>query len=186
MAFVPKINVCLTNSCEYLQVTDVTGEYDANTNTEGWGDNSTLQESDVDKIEIIIEFPDGSKKTVDVTSQLPSDVKADVQYNDISGDFSDGIYNVIYKIKDTSGNKYKDTVTTIFACHVSCCVTKIFAKAPDELCDCDHDIFLRDALQAKGLLRTLKAMGACNKTKRVNDIIKRINRICAFNDCKCN
>lgn len=118
MALEPKIKVCLEDSCGKLKVTDVTGTYDANDNTGGWG-SPNISGSDVDLAELQVTFPDGTDKTYDLTSEVPSSVSGDFTYNKIERDWPDGKYCFTYRIKSDQAEtlpkieaNYEDTSIT--------------------------------------------------------------------------
>lgn len=301
MAISPQIEVCLSDDCTKLEVTDTTGVYDANDNTGGWG-SPNISGSDVDTAEIIINDPDGNKTTKDVTSQVPNSVSGDFTYDPIEGTYPDGKYCIKYHIVaqedetlpsitfsrddgsiadgvkftvevDTTGDGNVDTTigsyTTsgsesrekiynelesdinnnsnfsathdvsnneftvtapsgtgstyngrkveinrddqgspakegdmsggsdaldvdetyktcdLFTCHTRCCIEKMKAKIPEEICYCDHEPFIDDYIMASGLFRGARAAFGCDDVTKANEMLKRVRRLCDFNNCDC-
>ena len=72
-----------------------------------------------------------------------------------------------------------------FTCHIRCCIEKMRSKIPVEYCGCEYDKYLRDVLDAEGLLRGLRNAYGCDDTSRADSIMDTIQRLCNFDDCDC-
>jgi hypothetical protein len=191
MALELNISACIKNSCNQLQVEDITGVYDAAANSGGWEDASTLLGSNVSTAEIIITFPDGTTQTETVTSQFPGTVTGTITYDLISvsdsSSFSDGLYNIKYKITSTTNEVYTAQLNPYFTCNAECSVGKLWSAYASAFCtsSCDVQLKLEKAQLGEGLLSAIKASVLCNNTTTADNLLERLTRLADYEDCGC-
>ena len=195
MAVLPRLNVCQDSNAETLTITDVTGLYDASTNTGGWGTPNDAV-TDITAATLAVTEPDGTITTfnllTDSNATWPS---ANLVYFDvitlqkdedgtlISGDsnsdigtFSDGTYSFTYTLTGPSGTVYQ---VVEFYCHrtSTACVQGMFADLEVSDCSCDTDA-VRNAILAFGYHQALRSAVECNKSGRITDIQAALDKIC--------
>lgn len=192
----PTISACFTNKCSTLTVTDTTGLYNAVSNTGGWDDGATVLINTITAATISITLPDGTvMTTVDVLSQLPSNVTGSFSFTAITlPALADGSYTVVYTVADSSGTKSK-TLNLYALCNVRSCVDAMWGKfaagqAETNACDCgctDSTTLIKDrALLAESLLKALQSSAICNNTIVRDKLLAQLQKLCALEGCSCS
>ena len=185
MAFEPVLNMCFT-TCSKIKFVDVTNVYHATNNKTGWGSANTAQSTDVDTAIItLLDSDDSTVLTYDVTTQLNVPITGDNPFTDFEYALSDGEYNLQYVITFDSGTVYTFTETIETSCNFECCVAKLLATVPAELCkdNCNTD-YVDEVLLVEGLLYAYMCAASCEKDTIKTEIKKRLTRFCDFN-CNC-
>jgi hypothetical protein len=195
-----KISACLKNCCKSLQVTDITLPYDITNNPNGWNAPNVSPDQAV-SASLVITLPNGTTISADPTALL-----AIIQAQDGNSSFSigsffptgtvfpDGILHIVYTVEfitlniSTPVDHY--TLTTSIDvpndCNVSCCVDKMFAKLPHEMCDtCNYQEFMSNALAAEALLMSLRCNASCGNTGQYNKILEQLQKLCQWANCNC-
>ena len=191
MALELNISACIKNSCNQLQVEDITGVYDASANPTGWENAATLLAANVSTVEIIITFPDGSSQTETVTSQFPDPVTGTITYDPITvtsgASFSDGLYTIKYKVTTTSNVVYTKELYPYFTCNAECSVNKLWSKYASAFCtsSCDAQLKLEKAQLGEGLLSAIRSSVLCNDTTTADSLLERLTRLAEYEDCGC-
>jgi hypothetical protein len=185
MPFVPKISVCFRNKCTQLIVTDTTGVYHAKNNPNGWEHASTLLADKVSSMTISIKHPSGVIVTNSVISNLPNPVTGPIEFNQVPGNYEDGVYTITYTVVDALNNVYTKTVKAFAFCKIECCVQKMIAKITSK-CSCDLKEYTNEVYTAMVLLEGLKANAVCGNETKINKILTKLQRICNNNKCNCN
>lgn len=189
MALVPKISAHVEDNCKTLVIRDITGAYNASTNTGGYGTpNPNI--GDVTGSTLIITVPSSNTPiTINNPVGLPtldSTFKYKVPANILSP-ISDGIYKIEFRVKVgddtyTYGERY-----FFFTCNVECCIFKMYAKIATIIdCSCDNNI-IKNALYASTLLEGLKASKDCGDISAINNILNKLTELCNLSgqDCGC-
>lgn len=117
MALVSTINVCSTNSCSGVKVTDTTGAYDVTTNPTGIG-TPNIDSTD-DNFLVTISIDGGTP--VDVTSQVPTTITGNFSYDTIDIDLIDGWHTIVYTVTSDTGTSIK-TVKIFTYCKIKSCI----------------------------------------------------------------
>jgi len=141
---VPKIDICLNNLCNLLDVYECTSPYVASTNDTGWG---TPNEDTSDITEAYLYIYDSTGNTLLQTITLydgVTDVYSGVAgaptpgaffaLKDVTWEQGDGIYKLVYKIITSTGTYYNETQYKLFTCNLNNCLEKIKSYIVSE-CD---------------------------------------------------
>jgi len=97
--FTPAIDLNVVYRCSYFRLTDETGP-DTGDGTK-WDGVAGLVSSNVTEALITVIDPNGTETDLDVTTKITdaSPITGDVALGDHGGDYIDGLYNLVYKIK---------------------------------------------------------------------------------------
>ena len=191
MALELNISACIKNSCNELQIEDITGVYDASANATGWENASTLLAANVSTVELIITYPDGSTQTETLTSQFPGTVTGTITYNSITvtdlSSFSDGLYSIKYKVTTTANVVYSTILQPYFTCGAECSTNKLWSAYSSAFCasSCDIQLKLEKAQLAEGLLSAIRSAVLCNNVTTANSLLERLTRLADYEDCGC-
>lgn len=187
MAISLKINACLSSGCSTMTISDVTGIYNANTNTTGW-ESPNLQKSNVASATLEIEGPTQTSFTsFDVTAAITSSSVyveefplVEIAYSDmtLSPNFIDGLYNFIYTVIDNSGNEYIKKKTSIFLCNAQCCLDKAKADLVNICGCCEQQEKMKSMQLADSLIQGMLVAGNCLTSDQIKQNLVTINRVC--------
>lgn len=189
MALQPAIKASFRNNCSELVITDVTKEYNASTNTGGWGAPNIVT---TDVTEAYIVIGDGSTETrYDVIDNLINPVTDEFELTSIEDTYGDGEWTITYNVY-YGDILYTCTITVFTICEVRCCIDKMWLSYIESIggepchCGCSNDIKLNDVLKAEALYKSLtRAAGCLNATTR-DKILSQLQKICAYSKCQCN
>lgn len=191
MALSPKIKPCFKHNCTNLYLYDITGAYNASTNTTGWGSpNTTLAGATIATVSITL--PEATSAvdfdvlaTVNAATIVDGEFTLDQltmeDFDSTEEKFPDGVYTIVYTIDET----YTQTITTFSTCQTDCCVEKMKTKFAEKLCGCDWDIYWKNYLEAKAYLTGAKYKYACGDTTNAIAMLKKVQKICATQNCCC-
>lgn len=190
MAFTPTIVVSVTGKCTNLIITDTTGP-DTGDDT-GWDGIAGLTSGGVSTATFDITGPSGATASEDIVSQITgaSPITGNLEFTGISASWIDGAYDIKYSV-DTGSGAVETEFDFYFYCNVQACVDAMFAKLSTMLCStvvatAERDRLLDNAQTADGLLTSLKSAIASSSTAAMNNLLARIQRICAFERCTCS
>lgn len=187
MALIPKICVGVKNNCSTFVIKDITEEYNVDTNAGGWG-SPNIDISDVEGAYINITYSTGitAQYVVDILT-LPTTVTGKFTIAEIDIAPLDGEYTVEYQIIIDDRVAYSAKVKIFSTCLVRCCIDKMWAKyasGVSEDCNCSESKE-NTALTAEALYRALLSSSACLDSVSRDVILKKIQRLCELEDCKC-
>lgn len=186
MALDLKLSVCNSSDCSTVSITDLTGTYDASTNVGGYGTPNPFTR-DTTLATIVITYQDGSTNTTDVTSQMPNPQTTETfTFADIALPSTlDGEYAVKYTVVNPTGT-FTEDVCVILTCNARCCIDKMWAKAAEEASyDCGCDSYMKKAMQAEGMLKSLKNSAIFSNETARNKMLATIQRLCKMENCNC-
>ena len=197
MALIPLISCCTLDCCKYLKVSDVTGAYNAVSNLGGWG-TPNLDLTAVTDASLTIIYPDGSTDIIDSTdavrypvlmtnittaSAFPFELYTFVPLTGTT--FPDGVTEIDYMVTDGT-DVYTTSIYSSSDCNISCCVDNMFAQLPSKMCNnCDYDIFVQNALQARALLKAYRCNCCCGNWGNAMSILVQLQKLCDWADCNC-
>jgi len=187
MALSPKIKLSLSNNGGTATITDITGLYNASTNTGGWT-TPNINGSNVTAATLAITPSGASVQTVNVLSQIPASVTGTFAFNPITiTDYSDGLATVLYTLT-TASTSYTYTLTTLFSCSARACIDAMWLKVSKEACGscCGLNEVIDNANMAEGLYKSLTSAASCGNTACVTKILSAITSLCDFEDCGCD
>lgn len=183
-----------TDNTKYTVEVDTTGDGSVDTTI---GSYTTGTNEDLDKVYSELETDINNNSNFDATDNYNNSDKFQVTAPSGTGSSYNGnpleVQEAGSKIDGGSFDGGVDAIDVderykiceYFTCHTRCCVEKMLAKVPDHFCKCGYDSFVEDAMLAEGLLRGVNASTACDCPDKSDDILKRIQKLCNFNDCGC-
>lgn len=203
------IDLCQTNNCKVLKLSETTGAYDSLTNQGGWDstftNNPTIYDVDdpsANKVTIFtieITLPDTTSYTVvdeDYiygTSTFPTTGENTLDFNgsDFGGTSSDsltdGIYTVTYTVIGLfQSQEYTATTTSKFllTCQTRCCIDKLFNLAAQTMdCDSCKKDKLNKALEAEAYLKSAQYAAECGKLNLATQLLNKAKWICTNQNC---
>ncbi len=193
------LDLCETNNCKTIKLSELTGVYEATFNPGGWDDTGLINPAlaDVTRIVLYFTFPDLSVQTFDsnivgtltfptedTTLEYPWSM---TDFDSPSGTpFTDGEYIITYYIEGTFlGNAYTATVTSRFflTCQTQCCIDKLFHAASQSDCtDCKNEK-LDKALEAESYLKSAQYAADCTKINMAKKHLAKAQWICNNKNC---
>jgi hypothetical protein len=205
------IDVCQTNSCKAINMTDSTGQQSL-TNTTGWGDgyspNPNMLTTDVDKTVLQVTPPSGTVYTFNTASpgaknalllaafpSIPGTTQFPLFAQDLgytAGEaLPDGIYtfnltaNCTYIVGGQPNDVQETAYLRVFlTCAATCCVDKLFHKASAETnCNSCKLEKLNTALEAQAYLTDAQYAAACGKYNQALELLAKVQWICNTKNC---
>ena len=177
----PDFKIC-QKRCDEIQFTDITGDYDASTNTGGWGTPNT-ERADVTSSFLTVEDSNGAIYTVDITADViagTTEICIPSSSFGITGDFADGIYVFTWTVSDAVA-QYVQCREVFLFCQAKCKVKKLIAGIDSSSCKCDNNSTDR-ALLAYAMLLGLEYAACCYKIEKFNDLLQAI---CDISESNC-
>jgi len=181
-------------SCDSVIFTELTGAYDALTNTGGYGSPNPAT-SDFSTVELIIkdELNSVTYDSIDLSSNFPSSSVlsqtinvSDLELSSVNAGltkFADGKYSFTYKITTSGGTVYQHQVTKMSLCTIMCNIKNLAAKVLD--CDCCTSNTSRDKLrEIYSDYLALLYSGYCLTNSKVSSYLTLINNKLAKEACK--
>jgi len=195
MALIPKIKMCLASDCSTLTFSELTGAYNATTNTGGYGaTNSDI--IDIVQATLTVIDPSDNSYTIDmyITGDFPTtntDFTYTINLEDIDKtSIEDGYWQFIYTVlDDDTDTVYSTTTSYYFYCNSECCVSKLLTSIDIEASCSDkiNNDKIKNYNKARILLESLKNAGRCFNTSAFDNIKSLISKICKNTNCKtCN
>lgn len=189
MALNLELNVTIVRNGTRMLVVDATGNSIIASDGK-W--NDAVAHTDVTGATLDITYPDGTTEQKDFITlgyfQVAiAGIFSYELFTEPNGQekFPDGKYEFTYTIT-TSTATYTDTLTKYFYHNLEACISQLWYKLPDEMCDsCDYKEFLDSCLLAEGLYRALQAAAAFENDSLVLQLAEDATRICEINGCNC-
>ena len=149
MALVPKIDICISNKCNLIDIYEETGPYHATNNPEGWVNSGTVA-ANIDTSEITaadLKIYDYLGTTLEDTiilydgvidvysgvagAPLPANFLA---IDDAAFTLGDGVYELVYTVTDGITTFTNDPQHKLVTCGIDNCIEALKAKVVVE-CD---------------------------------------------------
>lgn len=192
-----KLSGCISGDCDILTVTEITGLYDANSNTTGWEDST---DGDTDKSLItsaVLEVlgPDQTTYTsITVTNAVVASsafveefTLAVLAPSDIGmSTFENGLYTFIYTVVDASGAEMIKKISRVFLCPARKC----YYNAQNDFlanfcpsCECCEDKEkLGDLMLMSAIIEAAESTN-CLTSDQLNNLIVLTDRFCSDDPC---
>lgn len=202
MALVPKINICINNKCDKIDVYEETGPYSLTNNPEGWSNSGTTP-GHLDTSEIITAYLNiydylGNTLNTSITLKDPIiDVYVGVTgapapasflaVQNVTWSQPDGIYKLVYTITDGSSTIYtNETQHKLFTCNLENCLASLKNKAITE-CSSDKLSKIKDKInQLEILIYGIQSAFSCADWEKAINLIASGTVICEnLCDCGC-
>lgn len=184
MALVPLIKACTKNGCTKLSITDVTGVYDASTNTTGYGATNDVAGSGDTGFSATISI-DGATP-INVASQVASTIAGEFTYDDITISLADGWHTIVYKVGTTAAGIKTNTIKIFVYCSVRCCVMQkmLDLKTYDA---CKDAAKIAVSMHIWSMYTAMKyAASGCDQSEATS-LLTRLQAVCGTTtDCGCS
>ncbi len=193
MSLLLKFSVCSSCNCSEIDFSELTGVYNASTNTTGYGTPNPDPEDFIFS-SITITDPNGIENTIDTSEVgLPTDdtsfgytITSDALYGLTDSKFIDGIYTLVYTIEDNVGTTYTQTGYFGITCNANSCKNLLLQKVINSCCDdCKSNDF-NNYLTALVLCNGLEASISIGDITAFNKQLSIINKLCQSMGCNCN
>ena len=201
MSLVPKINICINNVCNKIDIYEETSPYVLATNSTGWVNSGTVA-ANIDTSEITaadLKIYNSTGNTLLDTIILydgVTDVYSGVAGAPTPGSFlaiinhtwaqSDGVYKLVYTITDGISIFTNDTQHKLFTCSINNCIDGLKAK---EVTECDSNKLSKikeKTNQLEVILYGIQSAFSCADFTTVNSLITAAQTICDnLCDCGC-
>lgn len=185
MALPIKLKVCVINNCSSFEIkvfndsndTIDLGSYGFSVGNITITDISENQEYEFD----ILPFISGGFNIGPNTSEILTTINFE--------DYQDGEYDILLELLGADVLSNNTIISTkIFSyCAVRCCIDKMWSKyqgSLDKNCMCTGKAYEK-VMEAEALYMALKHASSCMNTEAVNEILKKLQRICSIEKCKC-
>ena len=197
MSLRPSISLCSAENCKSLNLFDGTGDYNANTNSGGYGIINPDM-SDVEIVSIVITLPDGTVYTdttavgnVPETGTPVLSVTGEDLGFGVDSYIADGIYTVTNTIHDNTvpplgALEYSATATFLITCQLQACLDAKLVDIKTADCNCE-DTNIDRLFRAYLILYGAQTSAFCGKIDSAQKKIDTLKDFCNFSECKtCN
>lgn len=184
MALVPLIKACSKAGCTKLSITDVTGVYNASTNTTGYGATNNVTGSGDTGFSATITIDGGTP--INVASQVADPIAGHFTYDDIDITLADGWHTIVYKVGTTAAGIKTNTIKIFTYCSVRCCVfQKMLELKNYDACKDASKIAV--TMHIWSMYTAMKyAASGCDHTEATN-LLTRLQAVCGTTtDCGCS
>lgn len=184
MALVPLIKACTKNGCTKLSITDVTGVYNASTNTTGYGATNNVSGSGDTGFSATITIDGGTP--IDVASQVASTITGEFTYDDITISLADGWHTIVYKVGTTAAGIKTNTIKIFVYCSVRCCVfQKMLDLKTYDACKDSAKIAVN--MHIWSMYTAMKYAAAGCDQSEATSLLTRLQAVCGTTtDCGCS
>lgn len=187
-----ELNFCITigNCCKTITLEDITGDYDATTNTGGWGAPNPVQ-SDAVQANLSIIDPNGNTYIIDVLTEVVNSTNIEITSDEIGLtadlEIPSGHYEFSLSVNvGTLGTPDWVTFnsTQLFYCLEEQRVKQLIASTEFDDCKCNDGNSLTDILDIWTYLMALKNAACCGKVSKFEELLEIINSLLDSNPCK--
>lgn len=197
MALVLKIQACVQTACTELVIKELTGVYNASSNTGGYGSPNATVGSVLTAV-LTVTSPSDQVYTINLFDNSFPSSSTTYEYvipmSELGNrtEIEDGQWTFLYKITatnpDTTIATYQVTRSYIFTCSSECCVAKLLGDLDIADCDCtDTTEDEQNYLKAFATLQALKYAAFCGNLTEYDKILNILNKLCTNTGCKsCN
>jgi hypothetical protein len=183
MALQVDFNVCQSDNCGTLNISDATGAYNAVSNPTGWGSpNTAWNTSGMSAIITVVDSADTTTE-YDVTGEISNSDGLTI-FQPISIEIPDGSFTVNFTVS-TSSESSSVTKKFFSYCTVRCCVFKKMRDAVVKAnCNCEKDLSYE--LFLWGIYKAMQfAASGCNYPD-AELLLEELQLACDTGDCGCN
>lgn len=194
MALIPKIDICINNKCDKVDIYEETGPYNASTNAGGWGapniDTAAITTAQLD----IQDYAGNSTLDTYIMYDGTTDVYSGVAgaptpgsflaIKDASWGLADGVYKLVYTVNTTLVNASQHELVT---CSINNCMDKLRGYIVTE-CDAKKLAQQKETYeQLELLLLGIQSAFSCGDFEEATSLIAKATTICDnLCDCGCN
>ena len=188
MALSLSISFCQSDGCKTLTITDDTGEY-SGLNQTGWG-TPNIELADVSVATITITDPDDVAHVIDLVNDLGIDyltATADTLEYDIANTYfglgtddkiTDGIYNILYSITDTSLDVYTIERNIAIYCNIACQINDLLKMIPEQYsCNKCNTAFINEVFECYMMYKALINAAECGSVSEFNNILAMLKKM---------
>ena len=178
-------------SCTEILFTDLTGDYNLDTNPGGWGVLNPDRTSVTSTLTIIT--PSGITYAIDVTVEVNDDTPIIITNDQLGGTagscIPDGQYYFRWDVTDGVGDEattYSKESYFFFDCVIACKVASLFTNLDLTNCNpCNETLTskISNALLAWAYLEALRNAACCGKTELFASILTTLERMVDDSQC---
>lgn len=184
MALVPLIKACQKEGCTKVSITDVTGVYNASTNTTGYGATNNVSGSGDTGFSATITIDGGTP--VDVTSQVASSITGEFTYDDITVSLADGWHTIVYKVGTTAAGIRTNTIKIFTYCTIKCCVEQKMLELLN-YDPCKDTSKIASLQHFKNLYNSMIFSASGCDASEASSLLTRLQTVCGTTtDCGCS
>lgn len=196
MSLIPKIDFCINNKCNLIDIYEQTNPFVTTTHETGWG-NSNIDTSNITNANLTIYDYTGNtllntiilyNGTINVyTGVAGSPTPATfLAIKDYSWNNSDGVYYLVYTIEDGDNTYVNKPQYKLITCNIENCIEDLKLKMVTE-CDSKKLSNLKDSYdQLDLILFGIQTAFSCADFEKVTNLISSANTICDnLCDCGC-
>lgn len=171
-----------SGDCKTITITDITGDYNGDTNPNGWG-SPNPEKTDVTAATLVI-TKGTNTYTVDLLALgFPVTGEIELDALEITGaeKWIDGEYTMVVTVSGTTGGDPFQSSFELCAyliCISCCCVQKKWVQG--KVGDGKHD----ERILADDLLSILIANAECGELETANEALAELQKLCT--DCGCS
>jgi hypothetical protein len=190
MALKLKIDACAKN-CKYFLFTELTGAYNALTNTTGYGAPNPTVGSATSAV-LTVTDPDETETVIDLfdTSVFPNSTESGINIlntqlgYDQSDKLNTGIWEFNYVVVTPQGT-YTRNLKTLIACKIQCEIDDLKLQLINN-CNAVEKITLFNKIkELEMLLMAAEAAAKCGNYTQAMTIVDSLTDFIANNDCGC-
>jgi hypothetical protein len=179
-------------SCNLLTFTDTTN-LGAGI---GWGDGVTDSRTDMTECLLLIDFPNGTESSIDITSEL--NILADstaytksisiTDFDTFTSEslFPAGVYTFVFKCTASDATVYTVTKTYFFWCSYKSCLNTMLQGYTESTCcgGCEEKT-KNKIIRTSTLLSALQKAAECKDLTRFNTIKATLDSLCGTTTSNC-
>ena len=179
MAFQPIAEICQSgDNCSTITLTDITGVYDAENNSNGWNSPNPAYGNIVS---VSLTIDGGTPIALTAPS---SAIVGTFAYADITVDLADGYHTFVYTVITEGPVTYTYSFQALLLCQSRKCIDNMWKEYACLDCECAK-IKGDQIMRAEAILHSIKAGAYSGKSSEVTEMINTIAAICAADDCNC-
>lgn len=183
MGLILKIKSCLKD-CKTIEVRNITGFYDADTNPGGFGTPNPVP-ADLVKATLKVTI-NGTEWGYDVLETIQDAVFPNYLLYTFDEPLVDGMYHIVLEVEDEDENVYKTEILQTCICNVTCCVDKKRVLTMDSCCDDCKNEALEDFTLCNQILETLEDTAKCLGESSFLKQLKKLQKLCKNSNCGCS
>jgi hypothetical protein len=201
MALELNIDVCQTQDCKTLTVTDITGNYDPD-NITGYGpENEELADLIAAVLTVTIKATASTEEesfTFDVLDEITNQEEITITSDMLGYGFDESIPDgiLVFTLEETfedpdteAQTNYSTSVDKLLYCNFECFVKNKIANLAilePECCSGNSKDSIQEVLKMWAYLKSLEHSAACGNLNKYTDVMAIVSKVQGVNDCNCN
>jgi len=191
MALKLNTDICAKN-CKYFTFTELTGAYNVNTNTTGYGTPNPAV-SDATSAVLTVTDPDGTETEIDLFATFVFPNSTDSGINILNTQLgylqaeklNTGIWEFTYKVIVPEGT-YTKTKKILVACKIECEIETLKLQLINNCSKDDKEVLFNKIQELEMLLSAAYAAASCGNYTQAETLVESLNDFIENNDCNCS